>query len=104
MKRTKQLTKRERKARDKFLKELTQDQIKVATKPLKIKPMFSLSAYLTKQAEKKHEKMHERADRRAAREDKVALRKAAKEAKRLAREAKEAKRAKRANELREAAQ
>ncbi len=109
MKRVKQLTKRQRKARDKFLKEMAPSQpIEVTeadVKPRKKSKVFlPLSAYLAKQAEKKHAKMHERGERRAAKADKIAVRKAAKEAKRLAREAKEAKKAKRNAELREAAQ
>lgn len=110
MKKAKKVTKRQRKAQTKFLKELAakaQEQLEVfdsKPKAQKKSVFLPLSVYLTKQAEKKHAKMHAREDRRNAKADKVAVRKAAKEAKRAAKEAKEAKRAQRVAKLQEAAQ
>lgn len=114
MKRLKRVTKRERKAMAKFLKEMAEKQpievTEAEVKPKKVRKsvFLPLSVYLAKQAEKKHAKKHKRDEGRAFRADKIAFRdatrKAVKEAKRLVREAKEAKRARRAAALKETAQ
>lgn len=109
MKRLKRVTKRERKAMAKFLKEMADKQTIEVTeaeiKPKKVRKsvFLPLSVYLAKQAEKKHAKKHERDEKRAFRADKIAFRdatrKSIKEAKKLAREAKEAKRAARKSKI-----
>jgi hypothetical protein len=96
MKRAKRVTKRQLKAKKKFLAELAKNQplevLEARPKTQRKSVFLPLSVYLTKQAEKKHAKKHERDERRTARADKLAVKKAERQAKKLAREAKEAKR------------
>ena len=89
MKRTKKVTKRQKKEQVKFLKELTKGQINVANKPRKKTSILTLTQFLAKQAQAKHDKKHERQDRANAKSDLLkATAKAMKAAKRAKKEAK----------------
>jgi hypothetical protein len=69
MKKAKRVTKRQRKAMNKFLREVNNNQpqgeLTFKAKPRKSKPMFSLAKYLQNQAQMKHDKQHHRDEKRA---------------------------------------
>lgn len=70
MKRLKRVTKREKKAMAKFLKELKEKESSVETtvpkKANKVKPIFSLKKYFANKAQKRLEKLQHRQDKREA--------------------------------------
>jgi hypothetical protein len=71
MKRAKRITKRQKKASAKFLKELTQTQpeITIKAKSSKTKPLITLTKYLENQAKKKLDKAEHRQAKRTAKEE-----------------------------------
>lgn len=74
-------------------KHLTSAVEKTALKVTKVEPIFSLTNYFAKKAQKRLEKLTQREEDRQAKADKIAVRAKLKAAKKAAREAKEAKRA-----------
>lgn len=98
MKRLKRVTKREKKAMEKFLKELKEKEPApvetVAPKKARpVTPIFSLKNYFAAKAKKRLEKLTLREENRQAKADKIAVRAKLKAAKKAARDEKEAKRA-----------
>lgn len=70
MKKAKRVTKRQKKAKAKFLKEMAasqpQQEITFKAKPQKASKLFTLSQWMERQAKKKHDKAHLREEKRAA--------------------------------------